>query len=114
MKITATAKNVRVSPRKIRLVADAMRSMRVDQALASLGILQKRAALPLAKTLSSAVANAMHNAKVSKDDLVIQSVEVSQGQALKRFRPSTRGRVHPYKKRASHITVVLETKEDKK
>jgi large subunit ribosomal protein L22 len=112
MEVRAIAKSVRVSPRKVRLVADAIRNLSIEEALQVLDAAEKRAALPIAKTLKSAVANAVNNAKLEKGTLLIGSIQVAEGQPLKRFHPSTRGRIHPYKKRSSHITVVL--KEDPK
>ena len=112
MEITAKATSVRISPRKIRLVADAVRTMPLETALHSLRVTHKRAADVLEKTLKSAVANAVNNAKLDKANLMIESILVTEGQALKRFHPSTRGRIHPYKRRSSHITVIL--KEAKK
>ncbi len=111
MEIIAYSKGVRVSPRKIRLVADAIRALPVDKALEYLSIIDKRGAYPLKKTLKSAVANATNNAKLSSSDLIIKSLEINEAQALKRFHPSTRGRVHPYKRRGSHIKIILEGKE---
>lgn len=113
MEVHAVSKSVRISTRKIRLIADAVRKLPIDDALAMLEILNKRAALPLAKTLKSALSNALHNAKLEKDQLVIGSIEVTEGPFLKRFHPSTRGRIHPYKKRSSHIRITLREKEQK-
>ena len=110
MNVKAVAKNIRISPRKVRLVADAIRNLSVDQALKILEAAEKQAAKPLIKALKSAVANAVNNAKLDAANLAIASLQISQGQALKRFRPSTRGRIHPYKKRGSTITVVLREK----
>ena len=110
MEIKAIAKNIRISPRKVRLVADAIRNLSVDNALRVLAAAEKQAAKPLIKALKSAVANAVNNAKLDAATLAIASLQVSQGQALKRFRPSTRGRIHPYKKRGSTITVILKEK----
>jgi len=107
MEVRAIAKSVRVSPRKVRLVADTVRNLSIDEALHVLDAAEKRAALPIAKTLKSAVANAINNAKLDRAALTIGSIQVAEGQPLKRFQPSTRGRIHPYKKRSSHITVVL-------
>lgn len=106
----AVSKSVRISPRKVRLVADVVRSLSVQDALQRLALLQKRAAFPIRKTIESALANATQTAKTGKDNFVIKSILVSEGPAFKRFHPSTRGRVHPYKKRSSHIQVVLEEK----
>ena len=110
MNIQAIAKNVRVSPRKVRLVADAIRNMSVIDAMYLLQAQDKIAAKPLAKTLKSAVANAVNNAKLDSANLVVSSIMINQGQAYKRFRPSTRGRIHPYKKRGSNITIVVTEK----
>lgn len=110
MEVQAVAKSVRISPRKVRLVADAVKNQSIDDAIATLTILRKHAAAPLAKTLKSAVANAVNNAKLEKENLVISAIEITEGPFLKRFHPSTRGRVHPYKKRSSHIRVILKEK----
>jgi large subunit ribosomal protein L22 len=110
MEVRAVAKSVRIGPRKVRLVADAIRNLSIDEAFYLLDAAEKRAALPIAKTLKSAVANAVNNAKLDKDNLSIASIQIAEGQPLKRFHPSTRGRIHPYKKRSSHITIVLKEK----
>jgi large subunit ribosomal protein L22 len=112
MEVQAITRDIRVSPRKIRLVADAIREMgSVDEALAALSMVKKRGAYSLTKTLKSAVANAINNGKLEKANLLIAKIEVTDGQALKRFHPSTRGRVHPYKRRSSHVRIVLKEKE---
>ncbi len=111
MEIVAKSESVRVNPRKVRLVADTVRNLSVQKALTLLTLLRKRGASPVQKTIKSAVANAVNNAKISPEGLVIKSIQVNEGPVLKRFHPSTRGRVHPYKKRTSHITVVLEAKK---
>ncbi len=110
MKVHATAKQVKVSPRKVRLVADAVRNLPLEQALGQLPLLRKRAANILVEVMQSAVANAVNNAKLQRDQLRIAEIIVNEGQALKRYHASTRGRIHPYKKRSSNITVVLESK----
>ncbi len=110
MEVKALAKSVRISPRKIRLVVDSVKSMGIDEALQVLQLMPKRAASPIAKVLQSAVANAINNAQLDRSKLVISSIQVTDSQVLKRFRPSTRGRVHPYKKRGSNITVIVAEK----
>jgi large subunit ribosomal protein L22 len=110
MNVQAVANNVRVSPRKIRLIADAIRHLSVEDAFNLLQTTHKAASTPLTKVLKSAVANATNNAKLELTNLVIESIQINQGQAFKRFRPSTRGRIHPYKKRGSNITVVVTEK----
>jgi large subunit ribosomal protein L22 len=109
MEVQAVSKSVRMSPRKVRLVVDAIRHLSIEEAFRVLKVSQKRAAGPVAKTLHSAVANAVNNAKLDQKELVIGTIMVNEGQALKRFRPSTRGRIHPYKKRSSNITIVVKS-----
>lgn len=111
MDITAITRSAQVSPRKVRIVADVVRKQGIDQALSTLSILKKRGSAPLEKTLKSALANAI-NRNFSKDNLFIKRIDVSDGPAYKRFHFSTRGRTHPYKKRTSHIRVVLGEKKN--
>lgn len=107
MEAIAISKSVRISPRKVRLVADTVRNMSALKALRELSLIRKRPSVVIAKTIQSAIANAVHNTKLNKDRLMIKSIEISEGAALKRFHPSTRGRVHPYKKRSSTIRVIV-------
>lgn len=110
MEYTAVAKSIRMGPRKVRLIADSVRKIdSIDKSLNILALLKQRAASPIENTLKSAVANAI-NRGAKKEDLLVKSIEVMEGPAIKRFRPSTRGRTHPYKKRSSHIKIVLEEK----
>lgn len=108
MEITAKSKSVRISPRKVRLIAALIRNIPAKRALDDLFWIKKRAAGAVSKTIKSAIANAVHNAKITEDNLIIKRVEVNEGPAFKRFHPSTRGRVHPYKKKSSHLTIILE------
>ncbi len=110
MNIQAVAKNVRVSPRKVRLVADAIRNLGVIDAMNLLQVQEQQAARYVAKALKSAVANAVNNAKLDSANLFVSTIMINQGQSFKRFRPSTRGRIHPYKKRGSNITIVVTEK----
>jgi large subunit ribosomal protein L22 len=110
MEVRAISKSVRVSPRKMRLVADAVSNLPIAQALRVLEVTQQKAAISFTKTLNSAIANATNNAKLDRENLYIGTVMVNPGQVLKRFRPSTRGRIHPYKKRGSHLTIILKEK----
>lgn len=107
----ATVKAAKVSTRKVRLVADVIRNQSVEEALKTLTLTKKHGASILVKVLQSAVANAVVNNKMQASNLVIDQLIVNEGQFLKRFRASTRGRVHGYKKRTSHVTVVLKEKE---
>jgi len=110
MEIIASSKSVRVAPRKVRLVADAIRKLSIEDALKALSILKNRGGQPLEKTLKSAIANALNNKNLKQEALKIKMIDVLEAPAYKRFHPSTRGRVHPYKRKGSHIKIVLETK----
>lgn len=111
MEAVAYSKGVRVSTRKVRLVADAVRSLPVEKAIEQLEVMDKRGAYPLLKTLKSAVANAV-SAKMDIKGLSIKSLQIDEASALKRFHASTRGRIHPYKRRGTHIRVILEGKAE--
>lgn len=106
--------SVRVAPRKVRLVADSIRKLSLDEALRSLSVIKNRGSVGLEKTLKSAIANAINNNKVKQESLTIKSIDVLEAPSYKRFHPSTRGRVHPYKRRGSHVKIVLESKEEEK
>lgn len=112
MQVKATAKYVRMSPRKVRLVINAVRGRPVDEALATLGFLPHTAARAVAKVIKSAAANAENNYQLTPDELYIRRIYADEGPVLKRFRPRSRGRVSPILKRSSHITVVVGEKEE--
>jgi large subunit ribosomal protein L22 len=108
MEYFATAKNIKVSPRKVRLVADSIRKLSISQATTALLVSRKRGAVSLKKTLDSAVANAVNNKSAKKDELKIKTINVTEGIAYKRYHYAGRGRTSPYVKKTSHINVVLE------
>lgn len=108
MEIKAESNYIRISPRKLQLVVEAIKGRPLDEVLDVLASIRKRAARPLLKTLKSAVANATNNFKLKEENLAIKSVQVLKGRMLKRWRAVSRGRTHPYKKRTSHIKVILE------
>ena len=115
MKVTATLRHLRISPRKVRLVAAIMRGRNVEDARATLRFTPKRAAYPLLKLLNSAVANAEHNFSLDSTGLRIASITVDGGPILKRFRPKGFGRAARIEHRTSHIRLELEgTKKLKK
>lgn len=99
-----------MSPRKVRLVVDAVRGMAVEPALAQLTFMSRAAARPVKKLIESAIANAEHNFKLDRTGLYIKSALVNQGPTLKRWRPRAMGSAAPILKRTSHITIVLESK----
>jgi large subunit ribosomal protein L22 len=103
----AELKNYRQAPRKVRLVANLVRGKSIPQALLELQFLGKRAALPFAKLINSAVANATHNTKASLDGLVVKSISVTKGPTLKRARPRSRGMANRINKRTSILQVEL-------
>lgn len=99
-----------MSPRKVRLVVDAVRGMAVEPALAQLTFMSRAAARPVKKLLESAIANAEHNFKLEREGLYIKAALVNQGPTLKRWRPRAMGAAAPILKRTSHVTLVLESK----
>ena len=107
MEITAITNEVRISPRKVRIVADAISKMDLEDALLALKQIRKRGASVIEKTLLSAIANATNNAQVDRNNLKLMRIDVTDGPALKRFHASTRGRIHPYKRRSSNVRIVL-------
>ena len=114
MEIIARAQSIRISPRKVRLVADSIRNLPLPKALTVLNMTQKRGASVLNAVFKSAISNAVNNAKKTKDSLTIKGIEIWDGPAIKRFHASTRGRVHPYKKRSSHIKIILTDDQNEK
>ncbi|MEK9176590.1 MAG: 50S ribosomal protein L22 [Patescibacteria group bacterium] len=110
MQVIARIKEVRTSPRKMRLVADSIRNLSLPEAQDALSVIDKKGAYDLRKALKSAVANAVNNANLDKSNLKIARIDISEGMPLKRYHPSTRGRIHPYQKRSSSVRIVLEEK----
>jgi large subunit ribosomal protein L22 len=105
--VKAFLKNYRQSPRKVRLVANVIKSKNVTEAIALLDFIDKRASLPIKKLLVSAVANAKISSNLDAADLYVKSVSVDKGLTLKRSRPRSRGMSNPIHKHASHVTLVL-------
>ncbi len=102
----AILKNYRQSPRKVRLVADVVRGKTVPVALAQLDFLDKRAAGPIAKLITSAAANAKNDG-YQPADLRVQAIQVDKGIVFKRFMPRARGSASRINKRNSHVRVQL-------
>ncbi len=107
---TATLKTYRQSPRKVRLVIDAIRGKKASDALTILQFADKRAAGPVEKLLRSALANAK-DIGLKEEGLVLSEVSVNGGPILYRRRPRARGSASPIRKRTSHITIILSEKE---
>ena len=111
--ITASLKNYRQSPRKVRSVANLVRGKSVEQALNTLNFLSKKAADPLCGLILSAIANAKNNFNIEKDNLIIKEFTVNSGYILKRRMPRARGSAFPINKRTSHVNLVLAPKPEK-
>ena len=107
MEVKAVARYVRISPMKVRMLADAIKGRPVDKALEMLKFMPQKAAGIVEKVLRSAVANADQQPDVDIDDLVVDRLIVDRGPMFKRFRARARGRGTRILKRTSHVTVVL-------
>ena len=110
IEVRAVARNIRISPQKVRLVLDVIKDKPVAEAEAILRYLPNKAAGPVAKLLKSAVANADNNFELDPADLVVSRVAADGGTMLKRWRPRARGRVNRILKRSSHITLAVREK----
>ncbi len=110
--VTATARYVRISPQKMRLVADTVRGKKIAEARAALTFSTRGAAGVIGKVISSAAANAENNNDLSSEDLYISRIVVNEGPTLKRFRPRAMGRAGRIRKRSSHVTVELTSREE--
>ncbi|MFL5734692.1 MAG: 50S ribosomal protein L22 [Chloroflexia bacterium] len=108
MEVKATSKFVRRSPRKVRLVIDAVRGKSVDEAMGILKFLPNAAAREVLGVVKSAAANAENNYSMAPEDLMITRIYADEGPTFKRFRARARGMASPILKRTSHITVVVE------
>ncbi len=108
MIIRVVQKNTRQTPRKIRFVADAVRSLSVEAALKQLAVIERRSAVVILKVFRQALANAQHNHNLSVDQLKIKTIQVNEGPRYKRFRAVSRGRAHSIVKLASHVVLELE------
>ena len=110
--VRATAKYVRMAPRKVRMVVDQIRNKSVEQALEALQFSTRAAAEPVAKVVRSAVANAENNTNLRAENLVIAAAYVDEGPTLKRIRPRAKGYASRINKRTSHITVIVAPRKE--
>ena len=108
MEIKAEIRHLHIAPRKVRLAANLIKGMSVEDAGRELAARTKRASDPLYKLLQSAVANAKHNFLAGDGTMVIKDVRVNPGPVSKRFRPRAFGRAAPIRRRTSHVSLVLE------
>ena len=114
MEATAYFKNLHISPKKLRFILPEIKKMPPSESLTRLFYSPKKGARVFYKAIKSAIDNAKYALKVSDDLLEFKLFTVEQGNALKRFRPGGRGTAKPYKKKYSHIKIVLTVKQAKK
>src|SRR5438105_15917567 len=108
MAVKAIAKGVRLSPRKVAVVASLVRGRSVDDALTILEHTPRRSVLAVSKAIKSARANAEHNHNYKPATLQITEITVTAGPRLKRFKPIARGQAHPFQRKTSHIRVIVD------
>ena len=111
MRVSATAKYLRASTRKTRLVTQAIKGKRVEDAAAILRFMPQAAARDVARVLKSATANAENNMSLSADELFIADAICNEGPTIKRWRPRAQGRAFPIHKGVTHITVTVGDRE---
>ena len=111
MRVSATAKYLRGSTRKARLVTQAIKGKRVEEAAAFLQFMPQHAARDVAAVLQSVTANAENNHNLSAEDLVIVEAHANEGPTIKRWRPRAQGRAFPIHKPMTHITIVVQDVE---
>ena len=114
MKVSATQKHARMSPRKIRPYARLVQGMTSERAIHQLTFATGKAPEILLHVLKSAVANAVNTHELDKDNLKISSILINQGLVMKRFNPVSKGMAHAILKRTAHVTVVVEGEAAKK
>jgi len=115
MKASATRKYIRSSPRKMRRVVNTIRGLSVPEAIEALTFMSQAATRPIELTVRNAVRNLTDlypDERFDEDLLVIEEIRVDEGPRFKRFRAGARGRAKPYRKRLSHLKVVIGTTED--
>jgi large subunit ribosomal protein L22 len=112
MEVKAYARDLPISPRKIRLVCDEVRGLEVDQAITILRFMPQKGATFVQKLVESAIANAENNHELNRQDLFVKSIFADEGIKMKRMKAGARGRYKPRVKRTSHLTVVLDEREE--
>ena len=110
--VRATAKYVRMAPRKVRMVVDTIRNKDVDKALEVLSFSTRAAAEPVSKVLRSAIANAENNNDLRSNNLYVKYAYVDEGPTLKRIRPRAKGSASRINKSTSHITIVVAPRKE--
>jgi len=113
MEVKASLKYLRISPRKVRLLAGLIKGLSVKSAEANLLHISKKSSSPLLKLLKSAIANAEHNFNLDKDNLFVRYIRVDEGPTLKRSRARARGSAYPIMKKTSHVFLTLKEIKEK-
>ncbi|MBI4592472.1 50S ribosomal protein L22 [Candidatus Uhrbacteria bacterium] len=113
MEVKATARYIRMSPRKVRLIIDVIRGLGVAQARSQLAVMKKAASEPVLKLLESAVANATHNFRLDASQMYVKQIVADGGPVLGRWRARAFGRAAPIRKRTTHISITLESRPQK-
>lgn len=113
MDIISTARYIRMSPRKLRLLTTGYHDMPVEEAQRRLAQTPYKSARIILSVLQTAVADAQNNFKKAKNSLAIHSIEILEGTRMKRYHPVARGSAHAYKRRLSHIKVILKEQKEK-
>lgn len=112
MKFVAKAKFIHYSPYKLRLLADVIRGKNALYAVNWLSIYKVKRTIPIKKTLESAIANAKNLKNIDVKDLFVKEIRVDQGPMFKYFKPGAMGRANPQTKRLSHISIIVESKNN--
>lgn len=107
MEVKASLKHLRVAPRKTRLVAGLVRGLNVNKAANQLKFLNKKSAKPILKLLESAIASAVNNYDLDRNNLTIKEIKVDEGRVLKRWLPRAHGRATVLRKKMSHVAIIL-------
>jgi large subunit ribosomal protein L22 len=111
MEVRASSRYVSISPQKLRLVCDKVRGMPADQALVILQFMPHKGAHFIHKVVTSAIANAVNNYDLTREELVVKTIFADGGPMLKRVKAGARGRYKPRLRRTSHLTVILSDKK---
>lgn len=111
--VTAIARNVRISPQKVRLVASQVKKISPQESMRILDYVPQKASGPLKKVIASAIANAQNNYGLDTGSLTFAEINVNKGQVFKRYRAISRGRAHSILKQTSNIKIVLEGEKEK-
>ncbi|MFH0856560.1 MAG: 50S ribosomal protein L22 [bacterium] len=111
MEVKAKLNNLRIGPRKVRLVADLIRGMNAHDAISQLKYLNKKSSVSMIKLIESAMANGENNVNLKRSDLYIKAITVDEGITIKRWMPKAFGRAGKIRKRGSIVNIVLEEKQ---